>query len=58
MIAVKGGTMMRVLRALGLTAAAAVLVGAAAWAAYLVSLLRLWGAAVRSTDPFDSSEPI
>jgi hypothetical protein len=58
MIEVKGGRTMRVLRVLGLAAAAALLVGAAAWAVYLVSLLRRWGTAVRSTDPFDSSEPI
>lgn len=49
---------MKVLRALGVAAAAVVVVSAAAGAVYLFSLLRLWGAAVRSTDPFDSSEPI
>ena len=49
---------MRVLRALGLAVAAVMVVGAAAGAVYLFSLLRLWGAAVRATDPFDAGEPI
>lgn len=49
---------MRLLRALGLAMAAVTVVGAAAGAVYLFSLLRLWGAAVRATDPFDASEPI
>jgi|GEM_PF-6645318 len=54
----RGGIALRLLRALGLILAAAVAVGTAAGAVYLFSVLRLWGAAVRSTDPFDASEPI
>lgn len=49
---------MRLLRVLGLATAAVIVVGTAAGAVYLFSLLRLWGAAVRATDPFDAGEPV
>lgn len=49
---------MRPVRALGLALGAAAVVTLAAGAAYVVLLLRSWGAAVRATNPFDASEPI
>lgn len=49
---------MRAVRALGLAVGAVGIVTLAAGAAYLFTLLRLWGSAVRSTDPFDATEPI
>ncbi|HXF82027.1 MAG TPA: hypothetical protein VNN19_04675 [bacterium] len=50
--------MMRLFRAVGLALGALLAVGAAAGLVYAISLLRLWGEAVRATDPFDASEPI
>ncbi len=49
---------MRVLRFLGMAMGALAVVILAAGAAYLAYVLRLWGSAVRSTDPFDATEPI
>lgn len=58
MLEVKGGETMRPVRALGLALGAAAVVTLAAGAAYVVLLLRSWGAAVRATNPFEASEPI
>lgn len=49
---------MTLLRALGVALATVVVVALAAGTAYTVHLVRLWGRAVRTTDPFDPAEPI
>ncbi len=48
---------MKLLRAFGMVAGAAVVLSLAAGAAYLISVLRLWDVAVQSTDPLDATEP-
>jgi hypothetical protein len=49
---------MRLLRALGVALGTFVVIALAAGTAYTVHLVRLWGRAVRATDPFDPAEPI
>jgi len=49
---------MRFLRVLGVALGTCVVIALAAGTAYAVRLVRLWGRAVRATDPFDPAEPI
>ena len=49
---------MRLLRALGVALGTVVVLALAAGTAYTVYVVRLWGRAVRATDPFDPAEPI
>jgi len=49
---------MRVLRALGVALGTVTVLVVAAGAAYIAHIVRLWGRAVRATDPFDPAEPI
>jgi len=49
---------MRLLRTLGFALGTFVVLVVAAGAAYTVHIVRLWGRAVRATDPFDPAEPI
>lgn len=49
---------MRLLRAIGVATGTFIVLALAAGTAYAVHVVRLWGRAVRSTDPFDPAEPI
>lgn len=55
---VEGRWAMRFLRVLGVALGTCVVIALAAGTAYAVRLVRLWGRAVRATDPFDPAEPI
>ena len=49
---------MRLVRVIGVALGTFAVLALAAGTAYTVHLVRLWGRAVRATDPFDPAEPI